>query len=85
MDEQRHESGAGRKTEKSTFLPFLIALLALIVLVVLFVVIVAATLPAATAYRYAEPHLQPLRLQGIDGSLWNGRATQASVLAPPLG
>ena len=30
MDEQRHESGAGRKAEKSTFLPFLIALLALI-------------------------------------------------------
>ena len=30
MDEQRHESGAGRKTEKSTFLPFLIVLLVLI-------------------------------------------------------
>ena len=60
-------------------------LLALIVFVVLFVVIVAATLPAATAYRYAEPHLQPLRLQGIDGSLWNGRATQASVYAMPIG
>lgn len=59
--------------------------LALIVFVALFVVIVAATLPAATAYRYAEPHLQPLRLQGIDGSLWAGRATQASVYAIPLG
>jgi general secretion pathway protein N len=59
--------------------------LALIVFVVLFVVIVAATLPAATAYRYAEPHLQPLRLQGIEGSLWTGRATQASVYAMPLG
>lgn len=60
-------------------------LLALIVFVVLFVVIVAATLPAATAYRYAEPHLQPLRLQGIDGSLWSGRATQVSAYAVPLG
>jgi hypothetical protein len=30
LDEQRHESGAGRKTEKSTFLPFLIVLLVLI-------------------------------------------------------
>jgi len=60
-------------------------LLALIVLGVLFVVIVAATLPAATAYRYAEPRLQPLRLQGIEGSLWNGRAAQASVYALPLG
>lgn len=59
--------------------------LALIVFVVLFVVIVAATLPAATAYRYAEPHLQPLRLQGVEGSLWTGRATQASVYAMPLG
>ena len=58
---------------------------ALIIFVALFVVIVAATLPAATAYRYAEPHLQPLRLQGIDGSLWTGRATQASVYAMPLG
>ena len=61
------------------------ALLALIVVLVLFVVIVAATLPAATAYRYAEPRVQPLRLQGIDGSLWAGRATQASVYAVPLG
>lgn len=60
-------------------------LLALIGLVVLFLVIVAATLPAATAYRYAEPRLQPLRLQGIEGSLWNGRAAQASVYALPLG
>ena len=60
-------------------------MLALIVLVVLFVVIVAATLPAATAYRYAEPKLQPLRLQGIEGSLWAGRATQVSVYALPLG
>jgi hypothetical protein len=58
---------------------------ALILCVSLFVVIVAATLPAATAYRYAEPHLQPLRLQGVDGSLWNGRATQASAYALPLG
>ena len=30
MDEQRHESGSGRKAEKSIFLPLLIALLALI-------------------------------------------------------
>ena len=60
-------------------------LLALIVFAVLFVVIVAATLPAATAYRYAEPHVQPLRLQGIEGNLWSGRATQASVYAMPIG
>ncbi|MBL0028926.1 MAG: type II secretion system protein N [Rhodanobacteraceae bacterium] len=60
-------------------------MLALIVLVVLFVVIVAATLPAATAYRYVEPKLQPLRLQGIEGNLWGGRAAQASVYALPLG
>ena len=60
-------------------------LLALVALVALFVVVVAATLPAATAYRYLEPKLQPLRLQGIDGNLWTGRATQVSVYALPLG
>ncbi len=59
--------------------------LALFVLVALFVVIVAATLPAATAYRHAESRLQPLRLQGLAGTLWNGSATQASVYALPLG
>ena len=32
-------------------------LLALVALVALFVVVVAATLPAATAYRYLEPKL----------------------------
>ena len=59
--------------------------LALFVLVVAFVVIVAATLPAATAYRHAESRLQPLRLQGVAGTLWNGSAAQASVYAVPLG
>ena len=60
-------------------------MLALVVLSVLFVVIVAATLPAATAYRFVEPKLRPLRLQGIEGNLWTGRATQLSVYAVPLG
>lgn len=60
-------------------------LLALFVCALLFIVIVAATLPAATAYRYAEARLQPLRLQGIAGSVWNGSAAQASVYALPLG
>ena len=60
-------------------------LLALIVLASLFVAIVAVTLPAATAYRYAEARLQPLRLQGVSGSVWEGAATQASVYALPLG
>lgn len=58
---------------------------ALIVFALLFIAIIAATLPAATAYRYAEPDLQPLRLQGVEGSLWSGRARQASVYAMPLG
>ena len=60
-------------------------MLALFVCVALFVGIVAATLPAATAYRYAESRLQPLRLQGVAGTLWNGSAAQASVYALPLG
>jgi general secretion pathway protein N len=63
----------------------LAGLLALLVFVSLFAVIVAATLPAATAYRFVESRLQPLRLQGVTGSLWEGRATQASVYALPLG
>jgi len=59
--------------------------LALVVLGALFVVIVAMTMPAATAYRFAESRLQPLRLQGLAGNIWEGSATQVSVYALPLG
>lgn len=64
---------------------WLTRLLVLSVLLVAIVIVVAATLPAATAYRYFEARLQPLRLQGIEGSIWNGRAAQASVEGMPIG
>jgi general secretion pathway protein N len=54
---------------------FLIAALALVI----------GMTPARLLYPHVAERLQPLRLQGIDGSIWNGQASMASVLAEPLG
>ena len=42
------------------------------------------TLPAATLYSHYGDRLQPLRMQSITGSIWNGRA-QLSYAMVPLG
>lgn len=42
----------------------------------------ALTLPAATLYRYYGQRLQPLRMQAIDGSIWDGRALLSYAMVP---
>lgn len=48
-----------------------------------------ATMPATLVLHWAEPALarlpQKLLLQGVDGTLWSGRAVQASLRGIPLG
>ncbi|PIV32054.1 MAG: hypothetical protein COS34_15185 [Lysobacterales bacterium CG02_land_8_20_14_3_00_62_12] len=48
-------------------------------------VVVLWTLPAAYLYQHFDKALAPLRLQGIDGTLWQGNAAQISYAAVPLG
>jgi hypothetical protein len=64
---------------------FLRALFLLLVVLVLLGAVVAFTLPARIAYQWAAPRLGPVRLEGIDGSVWDGSADSLSVFNQPLG
>lgn len=63
--------------------------LRLAVLAVLALLLLAAALlwmlPAEVALRLAGDRLQPLALEGVSGSAWNGRALEARWLGQPLG
>lgn len=60
-------------------------ILFLLALLIIIVGVVALTLPAETAYRWAGAYLGPVRMSGISGSVWKGQATTLSVFSIPLG
>lgn len=60
---------------------FLIAALTLLALTV----VVAATFPAAVAWRWWGERVPDLKLQGISGTVWNGTATRVAVRGQALG
>ena len=60
-------------------------LLLLIVIVLVAAAVVAATLPAATAYKYFGDKLGALKLSGLSGTIWDGRASSAQVFGQELG
>jgi len=47
--------------------------------------VIVFTLPAQLAYRWSAAELGPLRLQGIDGTVWDGRAAGVTAFSQPLG
>lgn len=47
--------------------------------------VVLATFPAALAWRHLEERAPDLRLQGIEGSIWNGRAQRMALRGLTLG
>jgi general secretion pathway protein N len=57
----------------------------LLIALVLVGSVIVFTLPAQLAYRWAAGELGPLRLQGIDGTVWDGRAAGVTAFAQPLG
>jgi len=60
-------------------------LLVLIVVVIVAAAVVAATLPASTAYNYFGDKLGALKLSGLSGTIWDGRASSAQVFGQELG
>ncbi len=59
-------------------------LLGLLLFVVAFAIFAVATVPARFALQYLPANL-PLKLYGVDGSLWHGRAQQALWQNQPVG
>jgi general secretion pathway protein N len=58
----------------------------ILLFIVAYLVALVATLPAALAMRWAQPALAQLpQLQGVEGSIWSGRASQASHNGMALG
>ncbi len=60
-------------------------LIAFLLILVVIAVIVAATFPAATAYRYWGDWLGVIKLSGITGTVWDGRASSAQVFGQEIG
>jgi hypothetical protein len=60
-------------------------LLLLLVVVIVVAAVVAATLPASTAYKYFGDKLGALKLSGLSGTIWDGRASSAQVFGQELG
>jgi general secretion pathway protein N len=58
-----------------------------LILITLFAIaaVVAWTCPAEFAYRYVADRLGPIKLSGVDGSVWNGRAAGVQVFGRELG
>jgi general secretion pathway protein N len=67
--------------KKRLWLRFLLLLLVLIAIVVAML----WSLPARFVFDRFSARVQPLRLQGIEGTLWRGEAAMASYAAKPLG
>jgi general secretion pathway protein N len=61
------------------------ALLVLIVIIIAAAAVIAATLPASTAYNYFGDKLGALKLSGLSGTIWDGRASSAQVFGQELG
>ena len=57
----------------------------LVIALVLIGAVVAFTLPARLAYQWAADRLGPLRLDGVDGTVWEGHADGVSAFNQPLG
>jgi hypothetical protein len=60
-------------------------LIAALLILVVIAAIVAITLPAATAYRFCEDKLGAIKLFGITGTVWDGRASSAQVFGQEIG
>src|SRR6476646_4517415 len=60
-------------------------LLLVLVLLALIGGVVLFTLPAQVAYRWGADRLGPLRLDGIAGTVWDGRANSVSAFNQALG
>lgn len=60
-------------------------LLVVVVVLLLFGGALLWMLPAEVALRFAAQRLAPLQLDGVAGTVWNGRALSASVFGQPLG
>ena len=60
-------------------------LVGLLLILIAVAAVVAWTLPAQLAWRMAASRLPSLQLEGVQGSVWNGHAAQASVAGQPLG
>ena len=61
------------------------AFLVLLLIVIVVAGVVAATLPASTAYKYFGDKLCALKLSGLSGTIWDGRASSAQVFGQELG
>lgn len=59
--------------------------LALLVLLLALAAVVAWTMPASMAWKLAGPRLPAVQLSNLSGSLWHGKAEQASVAGQALG
>lgn len=60
-------------------------LLIAILLILALMVALIWSAPAALVYAQFRERLQPIRLHGIEGSLWQGTASQMAYAATPLG
>lgn len=60
-------------------------LIAFLLILIVIAVIVAATLPAATAYRFFGDQFGAVKLSGITGTVWDGRASSAQVFGQEIG
>jgi general secretion pathway protein N len=60
-------------------------LLVLLLILIGIAVAMLWSLPARFVYDRLGARVQPLRLQGIEGTLWRGKAAMASYAAKPLG
>ncbi|MGA8277752.1 MAG: type II secretion system protein N [Rhodanobacteraceae bacterium] len=61
-------------------------ILAVVLMVLLIVAgVLAWTLPADVAYRYAHGYFSPVTLSGISGTVWDGHADGVSALGRDLG
>jgi general secretion pathway protein N len=60
-------------------------LIAFLLILIVIAVIVAATLPAATAYRFFSDQFGAVKLSGITGTVWDGRASSAQVFGQEIG
>ncbi|MGB8635031.1 MAG: type II secretion system protein N [Rhodanobacteraceae bacterium] len=58
---------------------------ALLLLLVAIAAVVAWTMPARLAWKLMAPRVPVLQLSDISGSMWDGRAAQASIAGQPLG
>ena len=59
--------------------------LAVLVLLAALAVLAAWTCPAAILYRHFGSRLEPLRLRGIEGTLWHGHAAGAELFGQAIG